>query len=352
MVDNKCEIVVNDVLEELNEENKRLFNELLFANKCLKVLNEFKNFVELNSNQFKLNLDESNKQLYEELSENVKQVLNAKSYHLKNFNDNNSIEVMSEEICFDDNESEEIMSKKNKKKSRNTGKISSDSLLCEWPGCQYMTTARDRTGHREALRKHSVVHSEKKFVCCYRDCHYKTYKRSSLKTHMRKHEKKETLRYTDERPFVCQTCGKRFAINSLLTAHIKIMHTVFDEPVVCRIDDCDKRFKNNFDLKKHQNICHLLSFVCDYCDYKTRSKTQLLRHKIQNHTNEMPFKCQFEGCDKAFKLEEHYKYHVKTHSTTLLTCPYEGCGKTYDIQDTLIQHIEVEHIKTEHLVYL
>ena len=54
----KCQIVVNDVLEELNEENKRLLEELLFADKCLKVLIEFKGFVELNSNQFELNLDE------------------------------------------------------------------------------------------------------------------------------------------------------------------------------------------------------------------------------------------------------------------------------------------------------
>ena len=93
MVLKLCEIVVNDVLEELNEENKRLFEELLFANKCLKVLNEFKSFVEFNSNQFKLNLEENNKQLYEKLSEKVKQVLDEKRCHLKNSNDNNSIEV-------------------------------------------------------------------------------------------------------------------------------------------------------------------------------------------------------------------------------------------------------------------
>ena len=99
----KCQIVVNDVLEELNEENNRLFNELLFADKCLKVLIEFKSFVELNSNQFKQNLDENNKQIYEELCENFKQVLDEKSYYSMKLNENN-IELKNKEINFDDNQ--------------------------------------------------------------------------------------------------------------------------------------------------------------------------------------------------------------------------------------------------------
>ena len=112
MIDNKCQIVVNDVLEELNEENKRLFNQLLFADKYLKVLIEFKAFVELNSNQFKLNLEKNNKQIYEELSENVKQVSDEKTYYSMKINHKNSIEVKREENSFDDNQREVKTSKR------------------------------------------------------------------------------------------------------------------------------------------------------------------------------------------------------------------------------------------------
>ena len=35
-------VEVKDIFDELLTENKRLLNELLFANKCLDVLNEFK----------------------------------------------------------------------------------------------------------------------------------------------------------------------------------------------------------------------------------------------------------------------------------------------------------------------
>ena len=85
------QIVVNDVFDELKEENKRITNKLLFADKFLKVLIEFKCFVELNSNQFKLNLEENNKQLFEELCEKVKQVLDEKNNYSKNFNDKNNV---------------------------------------------------------------------------------------------------------------------------------------------------------------------------------------------------------------------------------------------------------------------
>ena len=40
-------ININDIFNDLKEENKRLLNQLLFADKCLKCLTEFKSFVDL-----------------------------------------------------------------------------------------------------------------------------------------------------------------------------------------------------------------------------------------------------------------------------------------------------------------
>ena len=174
-------------------------------------------------------------------------------------------------------------------------------------------------------------------------CHLRFDRPSSLKAH-------KAVKHTEERPFECQTCGKAFATNHLLKQHIKIMHTNSTERIVCGIDGCNKRFKNNY-LKSHQNLCHLLKFECDYpnCNYTIGNKALFMRHKIQNHTNETPFKCQFEGWHKAFKLEEHYKYHVKTHSTTIITCPHEGCGRTYYREDSLKCHIKIDHSDTWYL---
>ena len=407
-----CEIVVNDVLEELNEENKRLLEELLFANKCLKVLNEFKNFVELNSNQFKLNLENNKRERYEELSENVNQVLNEKNNYWKNFNDNILVEVKREENSFDDNQR---VVKTLKKRRRYKSYESTKKFVCDRPECQYKTNTKSglqnhMKGHDNEVNDNSMnsftntdpmveetnnffcqyctkcfinehnlnIHLsthliDGQYVCHHYNCGQRFDDKRDLKNHRKRHTKRtekkyicdfpgcdvafdrpsrveahKILRHTEERHFECQTCGKAFATNTILKGHIRNMHTNFAEPVVCGIDDCDKQFRNEVYLKAHQKSCHLLRFFCNYpnCNYKTGIKPLLMKHKILNHTNDMPFKCQFDGCDKTFKLEEHYKYHLKTHSRTLLTCPYEGCGRTYLIDDSLRKHIQYNHTGT------
>ena len=428
-------VVVNDIFDELKVENNRLFKELLFADKCLKVLIEFKTFVELNSNQFKLNLEENNKQIYEQMRKNVNQVLDEKFNYSNNFNDNILVEVKREENSFDDNQRVEKTPKKTRKYvHRKTIKW----FFCDRPECQYMANTKSELqnhmrGHdnevndnsmnrqtntdplvretnelicqycnkcfeyesnlslhlishlknnditsdqpllgvyikrnvsknteyvcrysncgqrfdsKQDLKKHRIMHKirtkkkrEKKFICDYPGCNAAFEGSTRLKAH-------KVLRHTEERPFECQTCGKTFATNPLLKGHMKNTHTVFDEPVVCGIDDCIKRFKNDVYLKSHQKACHLLRYVCDHpnCDYKTGKKDQLKRHNILNHTEDFPLiKCQYEGCDKAFKLQEHYRHHLKTHSTTLLIRPHEGCGKTYYIEDSLKKHIKIVH---------
>ena len=71
----KSSVVVNDVLEELSEENNRLLNELLFANKCLKVLSQFKTFIDFHSKQFKSVLNENNFKEFEELNQKLNEIV-------------------------------------------------------------------------------------------------------------------------------------------------------------------------------------------------------------------------------------------------------------------------------------
>ena len=92
MVLKKCEIAINDVLEELNEENRRLLYELLLAEKCLKLFAEFKTLVELNFHQYKDNLQLDVKQNYEQLVVKLDQIADKDKRHLLDFTDENHSE--------------------------------------------------------------------------------------------------------------------------------------------------------------------------------------------------------------------------------------------------------------------
>ena len=59
-------INVNDIFDDLKEENERLLNELLFADKCLKYLTEFKSFVDLVINKINNYLEENDISKYRE----------------------------------------------------------------------------------------------------------------------------------------------------------------------------------------------------------------------------------------------------------------------------------------------
>ena len=175
-------------------------------------------------------------------------------------------------------------------------------------------------------RNLKIDHNYKSFVCYYSGFDSKFYSHLKLDKHMKSRDIGKTA-------VECDTCGQTYATKACLPSHTYKMHKLFNQPMICAIDNCNKYFKNNYNLKRHQNKCHLFRdrYVCDYpnCDYKSATKEQLRRHQIVNHTNETPFECLFEGCGKAFKLEEQCNNHMKSHSTTILYCPHEGCDRTY-----------------------
>jgi general transcription factor IIIA len=61
---------------------------------------------------------------------------------------------------------------------------------------------------------------------------------------------------------------------------------------------------------------------------------------MRSHTNDRPFKCNFEGCDKDYMEKKHLEFHiqnahekVKTH-----TCAVDDCGKSFSTATRLRRH--------------
>ncbi|UYV81084.1 ZNF76 [Cordylochernes scorpioides] len=71
---------------------------------------------------------------------------------------------------------------------------------------------------------------------------------------------------------------------------------------------------------------------------------------------ERPFKCTFEGCDRAFTTSNIRKVHVRTHTGEKpYTCKYEGCGRAFasatNYKNHIRIHTEIESINNREVMY-
>ena len=114
----------------------------------------------------------------------------------------------------------------------------------------------------------------------------------------------------------------------------------------CPYEGCSAKFNQMSSLKHHENR-HSDRFRCDWdgCNFTAGSNYHLGRHKTQAHTEERPYICCAQKCDKRFKIRADFKRHLKTfHSDlTLYGCEYPDCGQTFADRKILTNH-EVIHL--------
>eukprot|EP01084_Bolivina_argentea_P236492 397628_1 len=124
-------------------------------------------------------------------------------------------------------------------------------------------------------------------------CAYKTCSRHRLTKHMRTH--------TNERPYNCEECGRRFTVQCNLNQHILSIHTK-EKPFKC--NECGLGFIRNDKLREHSRI-HTgeKPFKCTHCSQAFARKSSLNKH-IKIHTG---FKCRF--CLEKFESESQLKQH-------------------------------------------
>lgn len=109
---------------------------------------------------------------------------------------------------------------------------------------------------------------------------------------------------------------------------------------------CDLTFSRR-NLCKNHYVGHfnLGDFTCGFCNKNFKSKSSCERH-VRIHTDDRPFKCQFDNCNKSFSQKEVLKRHFATHSD-VEPWKCDVCEKTFKLQDSLKQH-KLRHGKKEH----
>ena len=154
------------------------------------------------------------------------------------------------------------------------------------------------------LKEHELSHGPKRFAC--KECDKRFATKSNLNDHIKTH---------GEKTFACEICPKAFVSRSQLKFHVKVHHSD-NKPFRC--DSCGERFALNCLLKKHGIFCSgEKPFSCDLCDKSFARKQALVAHNKKQHMqSEKAFKCSI--CQKQFIWQYLLKQHEKTHLETVL----------------------------------
>lgn len=129
------------------------------------------------------------------------------------------------------------------------------------------------SGHLWRLHKIDM-----ELYCCS-ECDYKTFSLSKLNN-------VHKLIHTDIKNFICNICQKGFKNNKQLRNH-KVIHKEKSEKLVHTCDICLRNFSDRRQVKLHKDTVHnkLKPFLCNFCGYKSSSKSSLKIH-IRQHTGE------------------------------------------------------------------
>lgn len=153
-------------------------------------------------------------------------------------------------------------------------------------------------------------------LCCCSFCPM----RFSSKSHLLEHQNTE---HPKENPYICEFCGKTFAVQNYLNRHLK-RHSQSESAGSTSQEvqrkywcaQCHSEFDTAKDLSLHLRLHVAEKEVgehrCDMC-YKSFSQLRLLRLHQESHVGQVVYEC--TECDKAFAfphlLEEHQQSHAR-----------------------------------------
>ena len=193
-----------------------------------------------------------------------------------------------------------------------------------------------------------------------------------LTSHMKEHTlARNSEIFRKQSKWVCENCGRMFSSAKNLKHHCSLklcenkkrhklhiqkqkLSSISDRkkrallkkqiarknlPSKYSCDQCEKRFKFQYEVRYHKKIYHsnVRPAKCTLCD-KTFVHHHTLKYHMRRHTNDRPFQCL--TCDKAFYSRTSLKQHAFKHSDTKeYKC--EICGDEFRYRPSLFSHMKI-----------
>lgn len=140
-------------------------------------------------------------------------------------------------------------------------------------------------------------------------------------------------------------CGKMFNRQARLEAHVR-SHTG-ERPFKCTWEGCDKAYSDKKYLNGHIHSAHLKTpkFVCQQCDKSFATGQRLERHGLV-HLGEDRYRCRdYPPCNETFRKHKTLQRHIlKEHlGEKPFKCEADDCNESYNTLNALKAHTQREH---------